>query len=137
MKRHFFAPALLLLFPPLLAGCHKDTIVGKWQGKVPGAGLTLAYEFTEDGHERTVLRVSGTPLPAATDAKGTADTMGSSGTYTVDGATLTQNLTESHVGGIPSDMSSAQVGTWALDGDHLTLTDSKVKKPFELTRVKD
>ena len=137
MKRHFFAPALLLFFPPLLTGCHKDTIVGKWQGPVAGAGLTLTYEFTEDGHERSILQVSGTPVPAANDAKGMADTMSSSGTYTVSGATLTQNITVSHFGGTTSQVSEAQVGTWALDGDHLTLTDSKTKKPFKLTRIKD
>jgi len=125
-----FALSLLALAP---AGCgHRDTIVGKWQGTVtqPRGTMNSTFEFTQDGKEtiNTSVSAMGRMLPISI-----------SGTYTVDGANLTQTLTTMTVSGQsrPVPAYAVKPGAFTLDGDHLTLKDPSNKQSYTLTRVKE
>ena len=130
-------PALAALFLLLLClnGCApKPTLVGKWQGTTTGPqGMTVAgtYDFTQDGKETVSFATSGGPISI---------TMGGTGTYTVSGNSLTQNITTMTMGTmtvpLPPDKAKPQTGTFTLDGDHLTLTSPTSQKTMTLTRVK-
>lgn len=128
--------ACSLLLLPFLAGCaHKPTLVGKWQGTTTGPqGMAIASTFdsTQDGKETLSFATSGGPISI---------TMGGSGTYTVSGDTLTQNITTMTMGTmtipLPADKAKPQTGTFTLDGDHLTLTNPTSHQSMSLTRVKE
>lgn len=124
------ALALLALAP---AGCgHKATLVGKWQGTVtqPNGTMNSTFEFTPDGKET----ISG-----QANAGGMTMNIVASGTYTVDGANLTQTLTTMTLGArtMPIPAHPSKPTPFTLDGDHLTLTDPSGKQPMTLTRVKE
>lgn len=123
-----------LLVPLALTGCHKDTIVGKWQGTTTSKGQAakMTFDFTQDGKEAISMETTGGPISM---------TVGMGGTYTVSGKTLTQSITSGTFMGmtmnLPADKSKPQTGTFTLDGDHLTLTTPTDKQPLTLTRVKE
>jgi len=126
----------LLVLPLALTGCHKDTIVGKWQGTTTQKGQTakMTFDFTKDGKETVAMEATGGPISM---------TFGMGGTYTVSGSSLTQNITSATIMGItipmPADKAKPQTGTFTLDGDHLTLSDptGKQTQALTLTRVKE
>lgn len=115
-----------------LAGCaHKDTIVGKWQGTItqPNGTMNSTYEFTPDGKET---------INGQASSAGMTMNIGVSGTYTVNGANLTQTLTTMTLGTrtVPMPAHPSNPAPFTLDGDHLTLTDPSGKQTMTLTRVK-
>lgn len=117
-----------------LTGCsHKPTIVGKWQGTTTRQGMTMntTYDFSQDGKETISFQTSGGPISVS---------MGGSGTYTVSGSSLTQNITTMSMGSmtmpLPAAQAKPQTGTFTLDGDHLTLTAPNSQQTVTLTRVK-
>jgi len=130
-------PRARLLALPLMglavAGCaHKDTIVGKWQGTVTQSSGTMntMFDFTPDGKEA---------IKVVTNARGMAINMDISGTYTVSGTNLTQNLTAMAMSGrsMPIPPHQAQPGAFTLAGDRLTLTNPGTRESLTLTRVKE
>ena len=134
MKNMPRAPLLALPLTALvLAGCaHKDTIVGKWQGRVTQSSGTMnsTFDFTPDGKEAIKVVASARSMAMNIDV---------SGTYTVSGTNLTQNLTTLAMNGrsMPIPPHQAQPGPFTLDGDHLTLTNPGTKESLTLTRVKE
>ena len=134
MKTGTTLAALLSLLT--LAGCaHKPTIVGKWQGNTTtpqGGALASTFTFTEDGKETLSVAASGGPISI---------TMGGSGTYTVSGDSLTQNITSMSMGAmnvtLPPDKAKPQTGTFTVDADHLTLNNPTTHQSLTLTRVKE
>ena len=128
-------PASLLalaLAASVLAGCApKPTLVGKWQGVVtqPSGSINTIMEFTPDGKETIAGKASAGGMTADITA---------SGTYTVDGANLTQTLTTMMLRGrtMPIPPHQANHGPFTLDGDHLTLTNPGSNQSLTLTRVK-
>ncbi len=124
----------LLALPLALAGCHKDIIVGKWQGTTTSKGQAakMTFNFTQDGKETISMETTGGPISM---------TVGAGGTYTVSGSSLTQNITSATIMGmtmnLPADKAKPQTGTFTLDGDHLTLTTPTDKQALTLTRVKE
>lgn len=135
---HGAYPLVISLLIPMLAltGCgHKNTLVGKWQGTTTspqGSTMNTTFEFTPDGKEN--LGIQGS-MGAMTIA------MSGAGTYTVDGSTLTQNITSFTIGGktmpVPPNQAKPQAGAFTVDGDHLTLTNPSTKQSVALTRVKE
>lgn len=130
-------PAPLLLLAVLaLAGCaHKPTLVGKWQGNTAtpqGGAVASAFAFTEDGKETFTVSAGGGPISI---------TVGGSGTYTVSGDSLTQNITSATIGGmtmaLPAASAKPQTGTFTVDADHLTLNNPTTHQSLTLTRVKE
>lgn len=124
---------LALLALPL-AGCHKDTIVGKWQGTETSKGQAakMTFDFTKDNKETLSMETTGGPISM---------TVAMNGTYTASGDSLTQNMTSASVMGmtipLPPDKAKPQTAAFKLDGDHLTLTDPSGKQSLTLTRVKE
>ena len=124
-----------LLAGALLTGCaHKPTVVGTWNGTTTtaqGGTLKTTLQLTEDGKETMTASTSGGPLSL---------TMTGSGTYTVDGSNLTQNIT-SFTGSmngktipIPPPAAKSDVAQYKLDGDKLTLTKSGNPSAMVFTR---
>ncbi len=135
MKRPLFIPALLLTPLLLLTGCHKDTVVGKWQGTAPGPGaasVAITYNFAEDGKETVGIQTQGGPVTF---------TVNGTGTYKVDGANLTQTITSMTMGtqtfNLPPGKSQPHTSPFKLDGDKLTLTNSQSGQTMTLTRMKE
>lgn len=134
MKRLLFIPALMIV-PLLLTGCHKDTVVGKWSGTLPGPGgaaLAATYNFTEDGKETVGIQTQGGPA---------AFTVNVTGTYKVDGANLTQTITSMTMGtqtfNLPPGRSQPKTAPFTLDGDKMTLSNPQSGQTMTLTRVKE
>jgi len=130
---HLISLVALTLMSLAVAGCaHKDTIVGKWQGAVTQSSGTMnsTFDFTPDGKEA---------IKVVTNVRGMMMNIDVSGTYTVSGTNLTQNMTTMAMSGrsMPIPPHQAQPGPFTLDGDHLTLTNPGTKEPLTLTRVKE
>jgi len=83
MRNYLVAMALIIML--LLAGCaHKNSVVGTWNGtQTLPSGITLrqTWQFTADGKNTTSILVGGGPE--------NGKTFGSTGTYTVNGSTMT------------------------------------------------
>ena len=109
--------ASLFIFP---VGCGREnTIVGRWQRTIntpSGSSATTTIEFTPDGRELITGQSTSRGITAGDSA---------SGTYTVSGTNLTQNLTTLTRDGkrtpLPPDL--IRTGPFVLDGQHLTLVD--------------
>ena len=86
----------------------------------------------QDGKETIGFQATGGPISIS---------LGGSGTYTVNGNSLTQNITSMTMGSITMPMPAAQAqpqtSTFTLDGDHLTLTAPSSRQAVTLTRVKE
>ena len=137
MQRPLLIPALMIapVLMLVLTGCHKDTVVGKWQGTSPGPGtasVAMTYNFTEDGKETVNVQTQGGPVTF---------TINGSGTYKVDGANLTQTITSMTMGSqtfnLPPSKAQPQTAPFTLDGDKLTLTNPQSKQIMTLTRAKE
>jgi len=119
----------------LLSGCHpSNPLVGKWQSKLTqlGHSASMTREFRADGTE------------TITFGAGSAETQM---TYTVDGQTLTENVTGMSIAGkqVAADSPQAPGGipknvkeTFTLDGDKLTISSKENGVNINLTydRVK-
>ena len=104
----------------MVSGCAKSNpLVGKWQNTqtVMGMTITMTREFRADGTE-----IMTSPIP------GTGD---SQMKYTVDGNTITEQVTSMTIGGqtiqAPPPSAGSKAGmqeTFAINGDTLTLTNT-------------
>lgn len=137
MTRPQFIPGLMIapILLLLLTGCHKDTVVGKWQGTSPGPGgspVAMTYNFTQDGKETIDIQTQGGPV--------TFQVTGA-GTYTADGANLTQTITSMTIKNktftLPASQIKAHTAPFKLNGDTLTLTNPQSEQSMSLTRVKE
>ncbi len=134
-RPHFILALMIAPMLLLLTGCHKDTVVGKWQGTSPGPGgtpIAMTYNFTQDNKETVGIQTQGGPV---------SFTVNIAGTYKVDGANLTQTITAMTMGtqtiNLPPDKAKSETGPFTLDGDKLTLTNPQSKQSMTLTRVKE
>lgn len=118
-----------LALTALAGGCaHKPGLVGTWVGPhvLPGGQGSVPSSIT--------LRADGTFTTTAGAGSG------ASGTYAVNGNTLTETFDSYTVDGkvqaIPARAAVTQSGTFRLDGDTLTLTIGEDSAPNVLTRRK-
>ncbi len=137
MKSKVSATQVLLLLASaavLLAGCGQNkTIVGRWQYSIlaHSGNATTTVEFTPDGKEL---------ITGQSTIRGKTATDSASGTYTVSGTTLTQNLMALTRDGqsTPLPPNLIRTGPFTLKGNHLTLIDpSSSGTPRKLTLVKE
>ncbi len=123
-----------LLAGALAAGCaHKNPLVGTWAGNATnrfGARMTTTLTLTDDGRVTTSTQATSPAGPVQ---------LGGTGTYTVSGNTLTETFSSLTYNGQPVPQSKGPLpepNTFKLDGDTLTLAESKYGVTQVLTRQK-
>ena len=129
MRTILLLMGLMALF--LLAGCaHKNPIIGTWVGtQTSPRGVTLleTWQFTDDGKNTTSMRVTSGPR--------TGLTVGSTGTYTASGSTLTQTIQTMSEPGRTVTVPRPVTATfqYVIKGDTLTINETGIG-PLTLTR---
>jgi hypothetical protein len=136
MKRsmHHTTPIGLLLIGLVIVGCgQKNPLVGTWTGSKntpQGVTMNTTLTLTDDGKDTASTSFSGPNGNNKIDANGT---------YTVSGNTLTQTYTMLSANGRQVPQSKGPIpepSTFTLDGDTLTLVNSKYGVTQVLTRQK-
>jgi hypothetical protein len=108
-----------------LAGCAKPSVAGKWTGNLPvrdGVTIPSTIEFKADGTETGVATAFGHDVTMT-------------GTWKIDGDTLTQTITSIKIGGRDNPMAGkSDTSKFKLEGNTLTITPTAGSAPYTLTR---